>query len=152
MGERDYSFSLTTFSPSGKLVQIEYALSRVNKGDTSLAVKGETYLIYNYSHPIHSSTSLFSVVSFFHTAKNGVVLATEKKLHSLVDETSFDKISFIANNIAVTYSGMAPDSRVLIRKGRKKAQTYYRTYKDHIPVAQLVKDLASIMQEFTQSG
>ncbi|PRP80712.1 proteasome subunit alpha type-2-like [Planoprotostelium fungivorum] len=124
MGERDYSFSLTTFSPSGKLVQIEYALSRVNKGDTSLAVK----------------------------AKNGVVLATEKKLATLVDETSVDKISLIANNIAVTYSGMAPDSRVLIRKGRKKAQAYFRMYKDRIPVAQLVKDLASIMQEFTQSG
>lgn len=41
MGESEYSFSLTTFSPSGKLVQIEYALARVATGATSLAVKGK---------------------------------------------------------------------------------------------------------------
>lgn len=37
-----YSFSLTTFSPSGKLVQIEYALNAVNQGVTSLGIKGLT--------------------------------------------------------------------------------------------------------------
>lgn len=49
-----YSFSLTTFSPSGKLVQIEYALNAVAAGTTSLGIK----------------------------ATNGVVVATEKKLRS----------------------------------------------------------------------
>jgi len=34
-------FSLTTFSPSGKLVQIEYALNAVNAGKTSLGIKGQ---------------------------------------------------------------------------------------------------------------
>lgn len=34
-----YSFSLTTFSPSGKLVQIEYALNAVAAGTTSLGIK-----------------------------------------------------------------------------------------------------------------
>jgi len=124
MGDSEYSFSLTTFSPTGKLVQIEYALARVASGGTSLAVK----------------------------AKNGVVLATEKKLPSLMDENSVQKISLITDNIGVVYSGMGPDSRVLIRKGRKKAQQYFRMYKDPISTSQLVKELASIMQEFTQSG
>ena len=41
MGDSDYSFSLTTFSPSGKLVQIEYALNAVAAGSTSLGIKGE---------------------------------------------------------------------------------------------------------------
>lgn len=40
MGESAYSFSLTTFSPSGKLVQIEYALNAVSAGATSLGIKG----------------------------------------------------------------------------------------------------------------
>jgi len=124
MGDSDYGFSLTTFSPSGKLVQIEYALARVASGATSLAVK----------------------------AKNGVILATEKKLPSLMDQNSIQKINLITDNIALVYSGMGPDCRVLLRKGRKKAQAYYRTYKDHISVAQIVKELASIMQEYTQSG
>eukprot|EP00961_Rhodomonas_salina_P098556 1326531-Rhodomonas_salina.1 len=42
MGDSDYSFSLTTFSPSGKLVQIEYALNAVQSGSTSLGIKGQT--------------------------------------------------------------------------------------------------------------
>ncbi len=33
-------FSLTTFSRSGKLVQIEYALNAVEKGKTALGIKG----------------------------------------------------------------------------------------------------------------
>jgi 20S proteasome subunit alpha 2 len=123
MGD-EHNFSLTTFSPSGKLVQIEYALVRVSNGNTSLAIK----------------------------AKNGVVLATEKKLPALVDQTSVEKISLITNHIGLVYSGMGPDTRVLIKKGRKKAEAYYRIYKDRIPTLQLVKELAAIMQEYTQSG
>jgi hypothetical protein len=58
-GESGYGFSLTTFSPSGKLVQIEYALNAVAAGATSIGIKG----------------------------RDGVVLATEKKIQShLVDE------------------------------------------------------------------
>ena len=40
MADSRYSFSLTTFSPSGKLVQIEYALNAVAQGATSLGIKG----------------------------------------------------------------------------------------------------------------
>jgi len=125
MAESAYSFSLTTFSPSGKLVQIEYALNAVMSGSTSLGVKG----------------------------KNGVVIATEKKLPScLIDETTVQKIVHLTENIAVVYSGMGPDFRVLCRKGRKAAQAYYRVYREIIPVAMLVRELAAVMQEFTQQG
>jgi len=119
-----YSFSLTTFSPSGKLVQIEYALNAVNAGATALGIK----------------------------AKDGVVMATEKKMPPLMDDTSIQKISLLTDNIGVVYAGMGPDSRVLVRKGRKIAQQYFRTYHAPIPVNQLVRELAAIMQEFTQSG
>jgi 20S proteasome subunit alpha 2 len=125
MGDSQYSFSLTTFSPSGKLVQIEHALTAVGSGQTSLGIK----------------------------AANGVVIATEKKLPSiLVDETSVQKIQALTPNIGVVYSGMGPDFRVLVRKSRKQAQQYYRLYKEHIPVTQLVRETAAVMQEFTQSG
>ncbi|GAA5847147.1 hypothetical protein JCM11251_000547, partial [Rhodosporidiobolus azoricus] len=59
-----YSFSLTTFSPSGKLVQIEHALAAVGQGTTSLGIK----------------------------ATNGIVLATSKKAPSpLVDDSMLEK-------------------------------------------------------------
>ena len=64
-------------------------------------------------------------------AKNGIVIATEKKLPSiLIDETSMQKIIMLTPNIAVVYSGMGPDFRVLCRKGRKSAQQYYRVYRE----------------------
>ncbi|RDY13504.1 Proteasome subunit alpha type-2-A, partial [Mucuna pruriens] len=125
MGDSQYSFSLTTFSPSGKLVQIEHALTAVGSGQTSLGIK----------------------------AANGVVIATEKKLPSiLVDETSVQKIQLLTPNIGVVYSGMGPDFRVLVRKSRKQAEQYHRLYKEPIPVTQLVREVAAVMQEFTQSG
>jgi 20S proteasome subunit alpha 2 len=41
-----YSYSLTVFSPSGKLVQIEHALAAVSQGTTSLGIKGAHPLIF----------------------------------------------------------------------------------------------------------
>ena len=118
-------FSLTTFSPSGKLVQIEYALNAVQAGRTSLGIK----------------------------ATNGVVIASEKKIPSiLVDAATVDKTGMLSSNVGVTYSGMGPDFRVLLNKGRKAAQSYYLVYKDVIPVTLLARELAAVMQEFTQSG
>jgi 20S proteasome subunit alpha 2 len=118
-------FSLTTFSPSGKLVQIEYALNAVQAGKTSLGIK----------------------------ASNGVVIASEKKVPSiLVDESTVEKTAEISPNCGMTYSGMGPDFRVLTQKGRKAAQSYYLQYKEQIPVSILAREVAAVMQEFTQSG
>ncbi|KAK3683656.1 putative 20S proteasome subunit alpha type 2 [Podospora appendiculata] len=121
-----YSFSLTTFSPSGKLVQIEYALNAVNQGVTALGIK----------------------------ATNGIVLATEKKSSSpLADPTSLSKISLITPNIGMVYSGMGPDYRVLVDRARKVSHTgYKRVYNEYPPTRILVQDVARVMQEATQSG
>ena len=124
MTER-YSFSLTTFSPSGKLVQIEYALQAVAAGAPSVGIK----------------------------AKNGVVIAVEKKHKSpLYDETTINKIESVNDHIGMVYSGMGPDFRLLVRKARKIAVQYYFNYHESIPVPQLVQKVAAVMQEYTQSG
>uniref|UniRef100_A0A9J8ACZ1 Proteasome subunit alpha type n=1 Tax=Cyprinus carpio carpio TaxID=630221 RepID=A0A9J8ACZ1_CYPCA len=125
MAERGYSFSLTTFSPSGKLVQIEYALAAVAAGAPSVGIK----------------------------ASNGVVLATEKKQKSILyDEQSVHKVEPITKHIGMVYSGMGPDYRVLVRRARKLAQQYFLVYQEPIPTGQLVQRVASVMQEYTQSG
>mmetsp|Transcript_24196 Transcript_24196/g.44434 ORF Transcript_24196/g.44434 Transcript_24196/m.44434 type:complete len:236 (+) Transcript_24196:78-785(+) len=125
MGDSEYSFSLTTFSQQGKLLQIEYALNAASKGVPALGIK----------------------------AKNGVVLATEKKAPSvLVDETTLRKIENLSDNVGIVYAGMPADYRVLLKKGRKQAQQYFTFYRELIPVSQLVREEAAIMQEFTQSG
>lgn len=124
MSER-YSFSLTTFSPSGKLVQLEYALQAVTAGAPSVGIK----------------------------AKNGVVLAVEKKQKSLLyDISTITKIEVVNDHIGMVYSGMGPDFRLLVGRARKIAQQYQLQYNESIPVSQLVQKLATVVQEFTQSG
>ena len=125
MTDSEYSFSLTTFAPSGKLLQIEYALNRVAEGRPALGIK----------------------------AKNGVVLATEKKVTSpLVDEKTLAKVENLSDSVGMVYAGMPADYRVLLRRGRKVAQQYYTMYRELISVSQIVREEAAIMQEFTQSG
>eukprot|EP00056_Hartaetosiga_gracilis_P016534 m.5317 g.5317 ORF g.5317 m.5317 type:complete len:237 (-) comp4194_c0_seq1:75-785(-) len=120
-----YSFSLTTFSPTGKLVQIDYALQAVSSGSTSLGIK----------------------------ATNGAVVATTKKMPTiLVDEKSITKVDKLSDTIGMVYSGMGPDKRVLLMKGRKLAQQYFLTYRENIPTRVLVQQIASVMQQYTQKG
>lgn len=88
----------------------------------------------------------------FSLAKDGVVIATEKKLPDLMKGSTVQKINNLTDNIGVVYSGLNPDSRVLVTKGRKLAQQYHRTYGEDIPVSQIVKKIANVMQEYTQSG
>ncbi|KAJ1644739.1 Proteasome subunit alpha type-2 [Coemansia erecta] len=120
-----YSFSLTTFAPNGKLLQIEHALAAVGNGSTSVGIK----------------------------AANGVVIATEKKTgSSLIDISSLEHMAMVCESIGMVYSGMGPDFRVLVNSARKIAQQYRRVYMEDPPVRILVKELASVMQEFTQRG
>lgn len=125
MGSERYSFSLTTFSPSGKLVQIEYALAAVAAGAPSIGIK----------------------------ASNGVVLATENKYKSILyEEHTIRKVETIADHIGMVYSGMGPDYRLLVKRARKMAQQYKLIYGERIPTPQLVQRVAMVMQEYTQSG
>eukprot|EP00388_Colpodella_angusta_P041960 GDKK01054787.1.p2 GENE.GDKK01054787.1~~GDKK01054787.1.p2 ORF type:complete len:246 (-),score=53.44 GDKK01054787.1:101-802(-) len=121
----DMNFSLTTFNKTGKLMQIEYALARVQQGKMALGIK----------------------------AKNGVVIATDKKVSSvLVDAEEYQKIQNITPTTGFVYAGMGPDFRVIIRNARKNAQKYYLTYREVQPVSQVVRESALLMQEYTQSG
>lgn len=69
-----------------------------------------------------------------------------------MSEDSVEKVVMITDSIGMVYAGMGPDSRVLMKKARKMAQSYYLVYGEPIPMTQLVRNVASVMQEFTQSG
>jgi hypothetical protein len=47
---------------------------------------------------------------------------------------------------------MGPDFRVLTRNARKAAQKYFLTYREVQPLAEVVRESALVMQEYTQSG
>ncbi|KAA2225453.1 hypothetical protein F0L46_25760, partial [Salinarimonas soli] len=46
----------------------------------------------------------------------------------------------------------AADYRLLVTQARKMAQQYFLMYHEPIPTAQLVQRVATVMQEYTQSG
>lgn len=108
------------------MVQIEYALNAVNQGVASLGIK----------------------------ATNGIVLATEKKSHSLLVNSDFEnKIVNITPDIGMTYSGMGPDFRVMVDASRRVSHTKYkRIYNEYPPTKILTSNIAQIMQEATQSA
>lgn len=87
-------------------------------------------------------------------AKNGVVLATEKKASSqLIDNDSLSKISQITPDIGMVYAGMGPDYRVLVDNARKAVHSNYKQiYNEYPPTRILVQDVAKIVQEATQMG
>jgi len=94
-------YSLTTFDESGNLGQVRHALTAVGNGETTVAVK----------------------------AKNGVVIAAEKKLTtSLVDEDSIHKVAQLCDYMGVTYSGIGPDFNSVLLKMRKDMQAYHAKF------------------------
>ncbi|KII66606.1 Proteasome subunit alpha type-2 [Thelohanellus kitauei] len=125
MSSERYSFSLTTFSPSGKLVQIEYALAAVSLGSATVGIK----------------------------ASNGVVLLSDKKQKSfLYDEGAIFKLEAINDTVVIGYSGLGPDFRLIVRKARKMASSYKLFYGVDISAHVLTQRLSNLMQEYTQSG
>ena len=76
-------------SPSGKLVQIEYALQAVAAGALSVGIRG--------AHQLERSIAWLSSNPST-IAKNGVVIAVEKKHKSpLYDETTVNKVYTFVN-------------------------------------------------------
>ncbi len=83
-------------------------------------------------------------------AKNGVVIATDKKVSRyvlmyiltlytysshylssvLVDTDDYQKIQHITPTTGFVYAGMGPDFRVLVSNARKEAQKYFLMYRE----------------------
>lgn len=78
------SFSLTTFSPSGKLVQIEHALAAVSQGATSLGIKGECLALSltsrHFSHLTRRIGSLHSIQCHRHRDGKAATFSLGRRL------------------------------------------------------------------------
>ncbi|MFQ6009844.1 MAG: archaeal proteasome endopeptidase complex subunit alpha [Candidatus Aenigmatarchaeota archaeon] len=120
-----YDRAIVTFSPDGRLFQVEYAREAVKRGTTSLGV-------------------VFS---------NGIVLAAIRPLTALaIPNSGSDKIHQLDDHLAAAISGFLADGRVLVDGGRTKAQVYKLTYDEPIDVQGIVREISDRMQLFTQFG
>jgi 20S proteasome subunit alpha 3 len=130
---RKYDSSTTTFSPEGRLYQVEYAIECINNAPAALGL----------------------------LAKDGVVLAAEKKVNSkLLDsenngrhsDTSFEKMFKIDDHIAVAAAGWTSDANILINYARVSAQRHTYTFNEPVPVEQLIQNICDLKQGYTQFG
>ena len=113
-----YDRGVNTFSPEGRIYQIEYALGAINHGSTSIGIK----------------------------TPEGVVLGVEKKMASkLMEVTKSEKLVEIDSHCACAMSGIVGDARVLIDHARVESQNHTFNYVERLNVeliTQAVSDMA----------
>jgi 20S proteasome alpha/beta subunit len=117
-----YSFSLTTFDPSGKLGQVERASVAASLGTPILAVvKGQR-----------------------------ILLASPQILPSpLMQDDGTARFAPVAPHICVGHSGISADGRVLVAAAQRLAVEHAYTFDEGIPIELFLEELSLLFQEYT---
>ena len=94
----EYDRGVNTFSPEGRLFQVEYAIEAIKIGTTAIGI----------------------------CTTEGIVIAVEKRLLSVLQEPgSVEKIFEVDSHIGVAMSGLSADARTLVDHARSETQ-YHR--------------------------
>lgn len=117
-----YDLSNSVFSPDGRNFQVEYAVKAVENGATSVGIR----------------------------CQDGVVFGVEKLITSpLLVPGKNRKIQTIDSHIGCVYSGLIPDGRHLVNRGRDEAASFKKIYHRPIPVDALADRLGQYVQAHT---
>eukprot|EP00161_Ancyromonas_sigmoides_P024825 TRINITY_DN8191_c0_g2_i1.p2 TRINITY_DN8191_c0_g2~~TRINITY_DN8191_c0_g2_i1.p2 ORF type:complete len:260 (+),score=96.21 TRINITY_DN8191_c0_g2_i1:63-782(+) len=125
LSRSEYDRGVSTFSPEGRLFQVEYALEAIKLGSTVVGIQtGE-----------------------------GVVLAVEKRVTSpLLEPSSLEKIIEIDSHIGCSSSGLTADSRTLIDHARVEAQAHRFNYAEPMGVEAVTQAVADLALRFGEGG
>ncbi|CAL1157891.1 unnamed protein product [Cladocopium goreaui] len=117
-----YDLSVTTFSPDGRVFQVEYAGKAVENSGTTLAI----------------------------CCKDGVVFAAEKFLLSkmLVHGTA-KRIFPVHRRAGMSIAGMVADARQIVSRARSEATQFMNAYCEEIPPELLAERLGLFMHAYT---
>lgn len=87
-------------------------------------------------------------------AKDGVVLAAEKRITSKLLESSksSEKMYKIDGHVAAAVAGITADANILINYARLAAQRHRLAYSEPVPIEQLVRSVCDLKQGYTQYG
>ncbi|VDM96412.1 unnamed protein product [Thelazia callipaeda] len=117
----EYDRGVNTFSPEGRLFQVEYAIEAVKLGSTSIGIR----------------------------TNEGVILAAEKRATSkLMVNDAIEKISKVDSHVAVTFAGLIADSRTLVERAQVEAQNFWFTYNRKIRVEDVTMSVANLALQF----
>jgi len=117
-----YDLSTTTFSPDGRVFQVEYAGKAVDASGTAIAVK----------------------------CKDGIVMAVEKMVRSKLLVEGSNRRSFIVSKKAgMAIAGFQADARQIVLRARGECEQYKSSYGGDIPPHVLNDRIASFMHLYT---
>jgi 20S proteasome subunit alpha 5 len=121
LARSEYDRGVNTFSPEGRLFQVEYAIEAIKLGSTAIGIQ----------------------------TADGVVLAVEKRVTSpLIVPSSIEKIMEIDVHIGCAMSGLIADSRTLIDRARVEAQNHWFTYNQKMRVESLTQAVSNLALQF----
>ncbi|KAF8406454.1 hypothetical protein HHK36_008541 [Tetracentron sinense] len=121
MFRNQYDTDVTTWSPAGRLFQVEYAMEAVKQGSAAIGIRSKTH----------------------------VVLASVNKANSELSSHQ-KKIFKVDDHIGIAIAGLTADGRVLSRYLRSECINHSFTYESPLPVGRLVVQLADKAQVCTQ--
>ncbi|CAK9172937.1 unnamed protein product [Ilex paraguariensis] len=111
-----YDLSVTTFSPDGRVFQVEYAAKAVDNSGTVIGIK----------------------------CKDGVVMGVEKLIASkMMLPGSNRRIHSVHRHAGMAVAGLAADGRQIVARAKAEATNYESTYGEPIPVKELTERVAS---------
>jgi len=117
----EYDRGVNTFSPEGRLLQVEYAMQAIKRGTSAVGIK----------------------------LKDAVILAVHRKINSiLMEPESIEKISEIDSHIACAASGLVTDARTLVEHARVEAQNHRFTFDEPITVKSLTRSVSDLALNF----
>jgi len=120
-----YDLSCTSYSPDGKIFQIDYAGKAVDSSGTAIGVR----------------------------VKDGIVLGVEKLVISkMLEPTSNKRILPVDRHVGACFGGLSADAKCLVNRARTEAKNYKSFYQDIIPAKILSDRVAGFVQAYTLYG
>lgn len=120
----EYDRGVNTFSPEGRLFQVEYAIEAIKLGSTVIGI----------------STS------------EGVVLAAERRITSpLMEPTTIEKIVEVDKHIGCAASGLMADSKTMIDRARAECQNHWFIYNEKMTVESVSQAVSNLAIQFGDS-
>ncbi|KAF4623452.1 hypothetical protein D9613_002268 [Agrocybe pediades] len=120
----EYDRGVNTFSPEGRLFQVEYAIEAIKLGSTTVGIR----------------------------TPEGVVLGVEKRVQSpLLEASSIEKIMEIDTHLGCAMSGLTADARTMIDHARVTAQNHAFTYDERIKVESVTQAVCDLALRFGES-
>lgn len=135
--ENRYDRSVTTFDPSGRLLQVEYGRTASERGGTIAAA------IVNTTNHNSNNTSMLIVVIVAQTQPT-ITLSTTKYVGKTSSTVSMNKVHRLHRHVWMTSAGLAGDTLFLVKILRQFAQLFVL----HNDVACTVEQIAKHATQF----